>query len=263
MPETTKPSTSYVSKPPSGPSYTPTPPGPTYDAKPPGPTYDSKPPSGSNYGTVPPSTTYNPTAPTGYDRVPPPTTYDSKPTYGSGNPHKDCSCGAEKSQDCSCARVINTVNINGRMRDSMKNCSFEFELPCNHIAVMYGVRTAIYEQIVDITIRRRSERKHYKAWTFEGKKDAALLTLEGSNGVSNLNIEPESYDRIVLVTFQTYANGEYTGSDMRHKEIVLSTGTVEQCSYFYNFFVEAGDDCDYHDTDFCISVLPTVKTAKC
>lgn len=271
----TPPTTTYESKPPT--TYDAKPPT-TYDAVPPT-TYGSKPPTtydqppSTTYGSKPPTTydavpptTYDSKPPTTYDSKPPitygqapPTSYNSKPTHGPGYVHKDCSCGAEIAEDCSCKATVKTVIIEGRIREDVRHCSYEFDIPCNHVAVMYGVRTAIHEQIVSITIRRKSERKAYKDWYFEGKKDAGLLNLEGSSDAFNLNITPEDVDRVAVVTFQSYVNGEYKSSDMRYKEVVISTDTSKQCSYFYTFFVEAGDDCDYHDTDFCVSVLPTRK----
>lgn len=230
---------------------------PTYGTTDPGATYDAKSSSDPSYGAKPPpGSTYTPTPTYGSK---PPTNYDPKPTHGPGYVHKDCSCGAEIASDCSCKATRKTVVIDGRIREDVRRCSYEFDLPCNHIAVMYGVRTAIHEQIVNITIRRKSERKAYKDWSFEGKNDAGLLNLEGSRDAYNLNITPEAVDRVVVITFQSYADGEYKSSDMRYKEVVISTDTSSYCSYFYTFFVEAGDDCDYHDTDFCVSVLPSKK----
>ncbi|KIM22373.1 hypothetical protein M408DRAFT_332941 [Serendipita vermifera MAFF 305830] len=279
------PGQSCNTKTPSGPTYTPTPPTDTYKPNPPTEkpytptsppdTYKPNPPTEKPYIPTSPPDTYKPNPPTEkpYTPTSPPDTYKPNPptdtykpnpptdTYKPNPPHvhKDCSCGAEIPEDCSCKAAIKTVIIQGRIREDVKQCSYEFDLPCNHVCVMYGVRTAIYEQIVDITIRRRTERKAYKTWSFEGKKDAGLLNLEGSPDAYNLNIPQEDTDRVVVITFQSFINGDYKSSDMRYKEVVISTDTSKYCSYFYTFFVEAGDDCDFHDTDFCVSVLPTKK----
>jgi len=88
------------------------------------------------------------------------------------------------------------------------------------------------------------------------------LNVEDKVDAYNVNIMPDAADRVVIITFQSFIDGEYRNSDMRYKQIVISSDTSNYCSYFYNFFVEAGDDCDYHDTDFCISVIPTRKSPK-
>jgi hypothetical protein len=128
---------------------------------------------------------------------------------------------------------------------------------------LYGVRTSICEQIVNITVRRKSERKPHDSWTLEGKDDESLLNVEDKIDSYNVNIKPDAADRVVTITFQSFIKGEYRNSDMRYKQIVISSDTSNYCSYFYNFFVEAGDaDCDYHDTDFCVSVIPCKKSPK-
>ncbi|KIM19632.1 hypothetical protein M408DRAFT_334321 [Serendipita vermifera MAFF 305830] len=128
-------------------------------------------------------------------------------------------------------------------------------LPGKHAAYLYGTVTAGWVQKVTATVVAGDTGAVLDKYVFEGTGNTLLTLTNTYQTTYSAAITPADKARKILLKFEAQIPDRgLQPSKVQHKENI-----VPKYAVFYTFYAEDGFDNDEHDTDFCISVLPTTK----